>query len=99
MPEYQDAPSNIAMRIKALRHRLQLSQQRFADLTNVPITLFKQWENGTIQPPASYWQRILVAETEGLQMFSRNGRVPGRVAEADADYQTDVNQIVREERF
>src|SRR5579875_2110308 len=99
MPEYEYAPSDVSTRLKALRLRLKLSQQQFADLTGVPVTLFKQWESGIIQPPASYWQRILVAETEGLQMFSPNGRIPGRVAEAGADYQTDVDQIDREERF
>ncbi len=99
MPEYEYAPSDISTRIKALRLRLKLSQQQFADLTDVPATLFKQWENGTIQPPASYWQRILVAETEGIQMLSRDGRIPDRVAEAGANYQTDVDQIDREESF
>jgi DNA-binding XRE family transcriptional regulator len=81
MPEYEYAPSDVSTRMKALRLRLKLSQQQFADLTDVPVTLFKQWESGIIQPPASYWQRILVAETEGLQMFSCNGRIAGRVAE------------------
>jgi transcriptional regulator with XRE-family HTH domain len=99
MPEYEYALSDVSTRMKALRLRLKLSQQQFADLTGVPVTLFKQWEDGIIQPPASYWQRILVAETEGLQMFSPNGRIAGRVAEAGADYQTDVDQIDREERF
>jgi superfamily II DNA or RNA helicase/transcriptional regulator with XRE-family HTH domain len=97
MPENEHLPTDAIIRMKALRQRLHLSQQQFADLTNVPVTLFKQWENGTIQPPASYWQRILLAETEGLRTFSNNGTTPGRVYEAGADYTTHTDDAESEE--
>jgi SNF2 family DNA or RNA helicase len=99
MPEHEYIPSDIALRIKTLRLRLKLSQQQFADLTNVPVTLFKQWENGTIQPPDSYWQRILAAETAGLQISSHSGRASGRIQEGRADYLTGVEQVGHEEHF
>lgn len=53
MPEGEYIPADIATRIKTLRLRLKLSPQQFADLTNISLTLFRQWENGTIQPPDS----------------------------------------------
>lgn len=70
MPDSEYLPTDIIKRIKLLRRRLKLSQQHFADLTNVPVTLFKQWENGTIQPPESYYHRILSIETEQHQKIS-----------------------------
>lgn len=99
MPEYEYVSSDIAIRIKTLRLRLKLSQQQFADLTNVPVTLFKQWESGTIQPPDSYWQRILLTETTGLQSLPDSGRSTGRVSEAGADYHTHVDPIKNETPF
>lgn len=87
MPENEYVPTNIIMRIKAVRLRLKLSQQQFADLTNVPLTLFKQWENGTIQPPDSYWQRILLIENAKSQTNSHNGTIH----EASTEYSTHTN--------
>lgn len=86
--EYEYVPSNIAPRIKALRRRLKLSQQTFADLLEVSVTLLKQWETGQAQPPAMYWQRIVLVESEGVQTLSKIR--PGHVAEIPADYILDV---------
>lgn len=91
MPENEHLSSDISTRIRALRRRLKLSQQQFADLTNVPVMLLKQWENGTIQPPDSYWQRILLTETEGLQIFGNDGATSGRLYETGADYHTSTD--------
>lgn len=82
MPQNEYLPTDVITRIKAVRDRLKLSQQQFADLTNVPLTLFKQWENGSIQPPASYWQRILLIETGEPESISSNGTIH----EAGAEY-------------
>src|SRR5579859_7352216 len=86
MPDDEYIPSNAATRIKTLRRRLKLSQQQFADLINVSVTFLKQWENGQAQPSVSYWQRILLAETEGMQSLSGDGATPRRVYESAADY-------------
>jgi DNA-binding transcriptional regulator YiaG len=92
MPENEYVPTDIITRIKAVRLHLHLSQQQFADLTNVPVTLFKQWENGSIRPPNSYWQRILLIETSKSQTTSHNGTIH----EPNAPYSTYTD---KEETF
>lgn len=96
MPEYEQLPLDIAQHIKTLRLRLKLSPQQFADLTNVPVTLFKQWEGGTLQPPDSYWQRLLVIETEGRQISSNQSGITSRIAEARTEYITQKDDINEE---
>ena len=87
MPDNEYVPTDIITRIKAVRLHLHLSQQQFADLTNVPVTLFKQWENGSIHPPDSYWQRILLIETSKSQTPSHNGTIhePGAAYSTHTD--------------
>ncbi len=79
-------PANVATHIKTLRRRIKLSQRQFADLIDVSVTLLKQWENGQAQPPISYWQRIVVAETKGIQALRHNGAGASRIYEPGVDY-------------
>ena len=85
-PGYEYSPAHLASRIKALRRHLKLSQKQFADLIDVSVTLLKQWEHGQAQPPVSYWQRLVLAETEGVAALRQNGASGGRVYESGADY-------------
>jgi DNA-binding transcriptional regulator YiaG len=65
--ESYQMPSDFSKRIKLLRHKYGLSQQQLADLIDVSVPLLKQWENGQAHPSTRYWQRIVFAETEGIQ--------------------------------
>lgn len=93
MPESGNTPLNIALRIRTLRLRLKLSQQQFADLTNVPLTLFKQWESGALQPPDSYWQRLLAVESESWHLSANQRSMTDRIAEARAAYTTQRDHV------
>jgi superfamily II DNA or RNA helicase len=99
MPEQEYLPPELVTRIRALRHRLKLSQHQFAELTNVPVTLFQQWEQGTLPPPASYWRRILQAETQGLEALSSDGRGPGHVFEARSASPSSADHLDGEDHF
>src|SRR5215471_268302 len=66
-------PADFAKRIKWLRQRFSLSQQQFADLIDISVPLLKQWENGQVQPSIHYWQRIVLAETEGIKALNQGG--------------------------
>ncbi len=79
-------PPDYAGRTRMLRQRYRLSQQQFADLLDVSVPLLKQWENGQLQPSLSYWQRIALAEVEGLQSLGENGHVGQSVRESSASY-------------
>ncbi|HBE28214.1 MAG TPA: transcriptional regulator, partial [Ktedonobacter sp.] len=43
-------PPDFSQRVKALRHRLGLSQQQFADLFTVSSATVKLWEQGRLHP-------------------------------------------------
>ena len=64
-------PPDFSKRIKSLRQRFGLSQQQFADLIDISVPLLKQWERGQARPPARYWQKIVLAEIEGIETFHR----------------------------
>ncbi len=82
-------PPDFAKRIKRLRQRFSLSQQQFADLIDISVPLLKQWENGQAQPSIHYWQRIVLAETEGVQALNNNTSSKLLVHEPSTGYQIE----------
>ena len=82
-------PPDFAKRIKRLRQRFSLSQQQFADLIDISVPLLKQWENGQVQPSIHYWQRIVLAETEGVQALNNNTSSKLLVHESNTGYQLE----------
>ena len=86
-------PADFAKRIKRLRQRFSLSQQQFADLIDISIPLLKQWENGQTQPSIHYWQRIVLAETEGIQVLNNNTSGKLLVHESSTGYQLEPETV------
>src|SRR6266699_3690018 len=82
-------PSDFSKRIKLLRHRHGLSQQQLADLIDVSVPLLKQWENGQAHPSIRYWQRIVLAESAGIQALREDGYGSRLVRESSAAYTLD----------
>jgi len=79
-------PPDFSKRIKSLRQRFGLSQQQFADLIDISVPLLKQWERGQARPPARYWQKIVLAEIEGIQTFHRGIPNMPLLRESGANY-------------
>ncbi|MGI8552197.1 MAG: helix-turn-helix domain-containing protein, partial [Dehalococcoidia bacterium] len=67
----RDQPAEVFERIKQLRSRLGLSQARLAELLGVSEMSIIRWEHERARPSPSVWQRILRAETEGLEAEER----------------------------
>ncbi|MEO8956406.1 MAG: SNF2-related protein [Ktedonobacteraceae bacterium] len=65
--QYFRPPSDFAQRVKALRNRLGLTQEQFADLFAVSSATVKLWEKSGLYPAQSDWQRIMLIEAEGIQ--------------------------------
>jgi superfamily II DNA or RNA helicase/DNA-binding XRE family transcriptional regulator len=84
--ESYQMPSDFSKRIKQLRHKYSLSQQQLADLINISVPLLKQWENGQSHPSTRYWQRIVLAEVEGIQALREDGANSHLVREPNATY-------------
>ncbi len=84
--ESYQMPSDFSKRIKLLRHTYGLSQQQLADLIDVSVPLLKQWENGQSHPSTRYWQRIVLAEAEGIQALREDGSGSHLVRETSATY-------------
>ena len=61
-----DLPDNFALRIKQLRGRLSISQERFAELMGVSFASVNRWENSQSKPSALAWRQILKAEQLGI---------------------------------
>ncbi len=87
--ESYQMPSDFSKRIKLLRHRHGLSQQQLADLIDVSVPLLKQWENGQAHPSIRYWQRIVLAESAGIQALREDGYGSRLVRESSAAYTLD----------
>ncbi len=92
--ESYQMPADFSKRIKLLRHRYGLSQQQFADLIDISVPLLKQWENGQAQPPTRYWQRIVLAESEGIQALGKDGAGSHLVHEANATYTFEPEAVL-----
>src|SRR6266700_8092050 len=86
-------PSDFSKRIKLLRHKYGLSQQQFADLIDVSVPLLKQWENSQSHPSTRYWQRIVLAEAEGIQALREDGSGSHLVRESSATYTFEPEAI------
>src|SRR6266581_7043143 len=86
-------PSDFSKRIKLLRHRHGLSQQQLADLIDVSVPLLKQWENGQAHPSIRYWQRIVLAESAGIQALREDGSGSHLVRETSATYTLEPEAI------
>src|SRR5712691_7447269 len=79
-------PPDFSKCIKSLRQKFGLSQQQFADLIDISVPLLKQWERGQVQPSAHYWQHIVLAETEGVQVFKKGASSPRLLREPGPAY-------------
>ncbi len=86
-------PPDFAKRIQRLRRRFGLSQQQFADIIDISIPLLKQWENGQTQPSIHYWQRIVLAEIEGIPALSNHTSSKLLVHESSTGYQIEPEII------
>ncbi|MGQ0536805.1 MAG: helicase-related protein [Methanobacteriota archaeon] len=60
-----EPPEDYADRIKRLRGKLGLTQERFAERMGVSFASVNRWENGQTRPSGLAWQRILRAEQLG----------------------------------
>ena len=61
-----DTSGDSRLRIKRLRARLELTQNRLAELLGVSYVSVNRWENGQSRPSALAWQKIVRAETAGI---------------------------------
>lgn len=64
-------PLDFSKRIRRLRQQFGFSPSQFADFIEVSVPLLKQWERGQARPGVRYWQQIVLAETEGVQVLDR----------------------------
>ena len=85
-----DLPENFAIRIKRLRGRLELSQERFAELMGVSFASVNRWENSQSKPSALAWRQILKAEQFGISALITPE--PG-VFEKTAPYSADSEKV------
>ena len=82
-------PTDVARRTRRVRQRNGLTQQQFAEVMDVSVPLLKQWETGQAQPPLAFWQRIALAEVEGIAALSGNSAGMHTVREPFANYQPE----------
>jgi len=66
-------PEDYALRIKQLRGKLGLSQQRFGELMGVSFASINRWENSQSKPSTLAWKQILRAERFGESAFTAIG--------------------------
>ena len=62
----------IALRLKALRSRLGLTQMRLAELMGVSFATVNRWENGQSKPSRLALEKVARAERLGLDGFTVN---------------------------
>ena len=86
-------PLDVALRIKQLRLKHELTQQQMAALMGVSYASINRWENGQNKPTLLAWQQIARAEILGIQALSKDFALPSggmasAVKEASAAYDT-----------
>jgi DNA-binding XRE family transcriptional regulator len=74
-------PVDFSSRIKAIRHKLGLTQVRLAELMGVSFASVNRWENGQSRPSVLAWRKIERVEVHG---FSALTELP--LEEARIDY-------------
>ena len=62
-----ELPTDFSTRIKQLRTKLDLTQTAMAKVMGVSFTSVNRWENAKAEPSILVWQRILRAETLGIE--------------------------------
>ena len=87
-------PSDYAPRIKALRNRLGITQQQFADLFAVSSATVNLWEKGGLYPAQGDWQRIVLVETEGIQALLGNGYTRTTLRETRSGYDVGSSEVL-----
>ncbi len=71
-----------APQVRSIRHRLGLSQERFAALLGVSVSGLRKWEQGTRKPTGAAATLLQVMESEpeavsrALTSIGRDGRRP-----------------------
>ncbi len=61
----KDLPEDYSKKIRELRGKLALSQERFAELLGVSFATVNRWENGQSRPAKLAWMQILKVERDG----------------------------------
>ena len=79
-------PSDFGKRIQALRNKLGLSQQQLAELFAVSSVTVKLWEQGRLYPSQRDWQRITIAEVEGVQSLQEHSYKKNVLREVSTGY-------------
>ena len=79
-------PSDFSQRIKTVRNSLGLSQQQFAELFAISSATVKLWEQGRLHPSQRDWQRIALAEVEGVEALQQNSYKKKVLHEAGIGY-------------
>ncbi len=70
---------NVPKLIKALRARLGLTQEQFAQRVGVTFSTVNNWEKGNRNPHPFLFQRLLeMAEEAGLKNVVRNAKRIGK---------------------
>jgi superfamily II DNA or RNA helicase/DNA-binding XRE family transcriptional regulator len=57
---------DLSERVRRLRARLGLTQQRMAELMGVSFQTLNRWENGQVRPSPLAWKQIVRAEQDGV---------------------------------
>jgi len=86
-------PSDYAPRIKALRNRLGITQQQFAELFAVSSATVNLWEKGGLYPAQRDWQRIVLVEVEGVQALIGNGYTRKTLRETRSGYDVGSSAV------
>jgi transcriptional regulator with XRE-family HTH domain len=63
-------PVDFSSRIKAIRHKLGLTQVRLAELMGVSFASVNRWENGQSRPSALAWRKIERVEVHGYSALT-----------------------------
>src|SRR5713226_10039977 len=79
-------PSDFSQRIKTVRNSLGLSQKQFAELFAISSATVKLWEQGRLHPSQRDWQRIALAEVEGVEALQQNSYKKKVLHEAGIGY-------------
>jgi len=83
-------PSDYPERIKRLRVELGLTQRRLAEMIGVSFVSVNRWENGQTRPARLAWQKILRAETYGIDGFNTAMEVPQTLVESEPPQGTPI---------
>lgn len=77
-------PTDYSNQIKSLREKLGLTQIELSERLGVSFASVNRWENGKSRPTSLAWERLIRAETHGLEALDAKWSAPVAISEERA---------------